>query len=705
MVNFITNFNLFEVTVCCNVTHQLNADEQIDVIGGSSSIVLLGSNHGRIIHLKKDNDSYLVLGSFQLPNVKLLFSELVLDAVSSRSSVLCIAVNSNPIVDDPFCLLIAIATASKQLHICERRNGKIESLQKLITDSNISALSFARSTVCYASSGAYYIYNVATKSVISLFPFNPLLIQPQICSVGMEFLVSGMDGLLISVTEQGVSTRPPMLFSSLSIKAIVYSSSYVYLKSGEEISIIKRDQASTIFRFSFEESRLSQTLQVANAKGLCSLDGTIFVCSNSVLYQIQMITIEKQVDALFEQRKYDTAIHLYEEKLHQNYNSGCFANLIELKKKVAFKYIEEHKFENLTEILISAEVNPEEVVSQLALQTGNDLWERTAQLSDSQQFLTCYLQKIRDLPFIIPFHTSIDTLLLKLLTIRGTPEDVFSFENFRPHYPECIEFLQSFGYHNCAACLWLSAGENCKAWDIWKRLSYGELKDAAFNFENLVTVLPTVTERKLLIDIMTWLIPLAPEQFFKAIVDASMVDHETIKGIFNGDCKLLRVYLESIPTTKEVAKELCNIYIDSIVAGDLSYRHRFRRLLLEISTSDRALLYDRIPSECGVERLLCDISQTAADILCKVISTYHDYDAAELICSHYSSIQPDICLQLLKFLEESPVDYIESSMQSLLNCMGNAVDLEKIISALPESAALNQVWWFLFVILLFTTIF
>ncbi|KAJ1352038.1 transforming growth factor, beta receptor associated protein 1, partial [Parelaphostrongylus tenuis] len=208
MADVLSNVDSFEVGLCCDISPQLNVDEQIGCIGGSSSVVFLGTNHGRVFHLKNDNDgTFVVLGKFQLPNkqdirqiefasalgILLVLSDKILydieigsfQVVSSRSSVQCIAVNSNPVVDDPFCLQIAIATTSKQLHICERRNSKMESLQKLNTDGNVTAMSFARFTVCFASNGTYYIYNMAAKSSISLFPFDPLAIRPHICSVDM----------------------------------------------------------------------------------------------------------------------------------------------------------------------------------------------------------------------------------------------------------------------------------------------------------------------------------------------------------------------------------------------------------------------------------------------------------------------------------------------------------------------------------------
>ncbi|PIO75849.1 hypothetical protein TELCIR_02085 [Teladorsagia circumcincta] len=87
--------------------------------------------------------------------------------------------------------------------------------------------------------------------------------------------------------------------------------------------------------------------------------------------------------------------------------------------------------------------------------------------------------------------------------------------------------------------------------------------------------------------------------------------------------------------------------------------------------------------------------QSIGDILDKVVNVYHDYDAAELICAHYSPTQPDICLNLLKFLEDRGSEFAattgtESRICSLLKCMGDAVDPLKVMNVLPELTAIGE---------------
>ncbi|KAJ1371282.1 hypothetical protein KIN20_033199 [Parelaphostrongylus tenuis] len=160
-----------------------------------------------------------------------------------------------------------------------------------------------------------------------------------------------MDGLLISVTEQGVSPRPPVLFPSRSIDAIVYSSPHIYLLTRDEITII-----------SLEDSRVSQTLRAEQIEVLCSLDGSVFISTACNLYQVHMVSIERQADALFKCGKFDEALSVYEKRLRKHFDADCMSNFIVLKKKVAFTSIEKGEYEKVADILISAEVNPEEEV-------------------------------------------------------------------------------------------------------------------------------------------------------------------------------------------------------------------------------------------------------------------------------------------------------------------------------------------------------
>ncbi|KAL6722798.1 hypothetical protein Aduo_017885 [Ancylostoma duodenale] len=702
------NVELFELKPCCEFAKRLNHDEQISTIGGSSSQIFVGTTQGRIFHVKKHPKGFKVAGNLELQikreirqiefasalDILLVLCDNILfdigldsfEILTSRSSVQCVTVNSNPIVDDAFCLQTAVATTSKQIHICERRNGKTETIQKLNTDGVVSAMAFSRLTVCFASNGMYSIYHVDTKAVIPLFPFDPQAVRPNLCNIETDFLMTGVDGLLISVTEQGVSTRPPMVVPTTSVNALVYNSPYVYIRSSEDIWIM-----------SFEDARISQSLKTEEGKVLCSLDGAIFAASNLNLFTISMTSIEKQADVLVSHHKYEEALALYERSLNQHFDDDSLSKFITLKKTVAFKYLEEQSFEKAAELLISCEVDPEEVVSQFPWPpTGNNMENQ-----EKYQFLEEYLLHIRDLRFASTSRPFIDSCLLRLFVLKGDTESIFSLDDYRPNHSEGAAFLEESGYYHYAAEMWLLAGEEEKAWDIWRRLLCGELEDDRLKHDKVLEHMSTIKEQHLLLEVISWMIALYPEHCMKVILSTPSLDKTLVKRLLSDDAKLLRVYLEGLPLTDEVARDLCEIYIKEMSSGDTSSRHRFRRLLLKLSPSDRSAIYNRLPANYGVERLLCDSSQSAAEILDKVVTTYHDYDAAELICSHFSPTQPDICLNLLKYIEidetsdTSSLADAEARISSLLKCMGDAVDSRKVIDVLPPSVGIEQVSDFL----------
>ncbi|WKY16660.1 hypothetical protein Q1695_001362 [Nippostrongylus brasiliensis] len=699
----------FELTTCCEIGSHLRADEQVTTIGGSPSVIFLGTNIGRIFHVKNNKDSWKIAGNIELPlkqelrqiefasalDIILVLCDNVLfdielgsfEIVSNRSSVQHIAVNTNPQVDDPFALQIAIATTSKQLQICERRNGKLEILQKLSVDGIISAMQFSRLTVCFAVNGMYNIYNLSSKTFISLFPFDPQVIRPQICTVDMEFLVSGMDGLLISVTEQGVSVRPPVVIPSTVIEDMVCNSPYVYIRSTTEILIV-----------SLEDARISQSVSGNEVKVLRVLDGSVFVCSNEWLSNLSMLSVEKQVNLLYSYGQYEKAISLFQSKLSRHFDVESLVEFVSLKKKIAFKYMEEQMYEKAAELLIETEVNPEEVIAFFKWPSDIKSVAKSPDISEGYQFLEEYLLQIRKLHFALGVRTIVDSCVLKLFTIHEKVDEVLSLEDFSPDYDEAAIFLESYQHYNYAAEMWLRAKKPQKAWDIWRRLSLNELQDDNFCIDAVIDRISSVNDKDLLTAILSWCISLAPERCMKIIVSTPVLDYATVRKMLDGNASYLRLYLESVPFNDDVAKELCNIYINDITRGDTSCRRRFMRLLLKMNISERSAVYDRLPEECGVERLLCDSSLSAGDILDKVVIMYHDYDAAELICSHYSPTQPDICLNLLKFLEDRELSSTEDSetrICSLLKCMSDSVDPGKVITVLPESTSFDQVSFYL----------
>ncbi|KHJ96141.1 hypothetical protein OESDEN_03902 [Oesophagostomum dentatum] len=718
--------DLFELKPCCEISSRLHQNEEISTVGGSSSQIFVGTTQGRIFHVKKHQKGFKVAGNLELQlkreirqiefasaldimlvlcdnilfdigigsfEVQLNFYDYVksfdlsgfVKILSNRTSVQCVSVNSNPIVDDAFCLQTAVATTGKQVHICERRNGKTDTIHKLSTDGVVTALAFSRLTICFASNGMYNIYHVDKKLVVPLFPFDSQVVRPYICNVETDFLMNGMDGLLISVTEQGVSVRPPTVVPSTSVIALAYNSPYVYIRSLGDVWIV-----------SLEDARITQSLKVEDGKVLCSLDGAIFAASYDNLFTVSMTSLEKQVDILMSQHKYDEALALYERRLNQQFDEEKLLNFIELKKDIAFKYLEENSFEKAAELLISAEIEPNEVISRFPWPPVKDSDEN----QDCYQFLEEYLMQIRDLRFTASSRSFIDSCLLKLYVVKGDPETVLALKDYSPDYTESAQFLEDSGFHHYAAEMWILAGEETKAWEIWRQLSSGEIKDDHFKLEQVLDRMSSIKEKQQLSEVLSWMLPLCPEQCMKIISSASCLDSSTVKNLLKGDVKHWRMYLESLPLTDEIAKDLCEIYIKELIAGDANCRYRFRRLLLKLSQSERTAIYNRLPATYGVERLLCDSSQSAADVLDKVITIYHDYDAAELICSHFSPTQPDICLNLLKYMEIDKSDSnsiadAEARIRSLLKCMGDAVDSRKVIDVLPPSTGIEQVSDFL----------
>ncbi|CAJ0610190.1 unnamed protein product [Cylicocyclus nassatus] len=694
--------DLFELKPCCEIASRLHENEEISSTGGSSSQIFVGTNQGRIVHVKRHRKAFKVAGNLELPlkrevrqiefasalDILLVLCDNILfeigldsfEILSNRSGVQCVTVNSNPDVVDAFCLQTAVATTSKQILICERRNGKTEVVQKFNTNGVVTAMAFSRLTICFASTGMYNIYYMDRKELMPLFPFDSEAVKPCICSVETDFLMAGVDGLLISVSEQGVSARPPTVIPSTCFDVFVYNSPYVYVRSVKDIWIV-----------SIEEAKITQTLKIEDGRVLCSLDGSIIAASCHDLFTISMTSLERQADVLISNHKYEEALQLYEKHLMQHFDDETLFTFMELKKTIAFKYLKERSFEKAAELLISAEVDPKELTTQFPWPPSeND------ENSDDYKFFEEYLLQIRDLQFAAHSRSFIDSCLLKLYVARNDPESVFHVKDYSADLSESATFLEDSGNHHHAARMWIMAGKEAKAWEIWKHLFCGDLTDTKFVPGQVLDLIPSIKEKELLKEVLSWMLSQYPDECLKVILNSSCLNQSETKSLLEGDAKLWRIYLESLPPSKETTKNLCEIYIKELLSGDVSSRHRFRRLLLKLSQPERTAIYNRLPEAYGVERLLCDSSQSAADVLDKVITTYHDYDAAELICSHFSRTQPDICLNLLKYVKVDNSDSksttdAEARIRSLLKCMGDAVDSKKVIQVLPPSTGIDQV--------------
>ncbi|KAK6058642.1 hypothetical protein COOONC_03789 [Cooperia oncophora] len=242
---------------------------------------------------------------------------------------------------------------------------------------------------------------------------------------------------------------------------------------------------------SLGDSRIVQSIKAADSKVLSILDGSVFVVSNQILHNVSMISLEKQIDALFAHGEYDEAISLYQTKLNQRFDVDSLVNFISLKKKIAFRYIEEKVFEKAAELLVSTEVNPEEVIRSFEWPNAESILSNTVTSPDSYQFLEEYLLQIRGTHFAISPRASVDTALLKLFVLHHKLDDVFHLENFHPNYEESASFLESTDHHNHAAEMWLLAGEASKAWEIYRRLCSGELKDTTFNTDRVIERVPS----------------------------------------------------------------------------------------------------------------------------------------------------------------------------------------------------------------------
>uniref|UniRef100_A0A1I7X4V9 Vps39_2 domain-containing protein n=1 Tax=Heterorhabditis bacteriophora TaxID=37862 RepID=A0A1I7X4V9_HETBA len=401
-----------------------------------------------------------------------------------------------------------------------------------------------------------------------------------------EFLLSGMDGLFIFATGQGISKRPPIVLQSVIVKSFFYNPPYIHVLTKSGVVVI-----------SLNDMRVHQTLNMEEADSLVSLDGAIYGIKEMHLYSISPVAFEDQI---------------------------------------AMKYFDDGNFNKAVEMLIESETDPKEVISQFSF-VNSDL---SSKYNSPQyyQFLEEFLLSIRDLPYtevyrkvfylskkctkgifistltvtykryIIKFENLgsnnffrnifqvIDTTLLKLFTRNNKYEDLFKLSNLELDYKDCTKFLIDYGLLSYAAEIAWKGGDEDIALDIWTQIVSKNSGNTAFNVDIIAERIVRLSNPLLVARVLTWLVDIRPKQCLEA------------SGFLK---KLISHREEQLKTTKLKNSLLSRILTIDTVQIDESSRCEVCKMLI---TFEEPLSYlstgFTVHSKCIKHPNLCPITNT-----------------------------------------------------------------------------------------------
>lgn len=99
------------------------------------------------------------------------------------SKILSIAINSSPVLDDPFMLQLVLSVSNRQLLLCEKTGEDMLIRRKISLESNVETLAYNRNCICFAMANSYYIFNITNNTMQSLFPYDLQTIRPLVITI------------------------------------------------------------------------------------------------------------------------------------------------------------------------------------------------------------------------------------------------------------------------------------------------------------------------------------------------------------------------------------------------------------------------------------------------------------------------------------------------------------------------------------------
>ncbi|KAK0403149.1 hypothetical protein QR680_016748 [Steinernema hermaphroditum] len=261
----MTSPRLFCVETRLHLETILRPDEVVTAVSGSSADFFFGTNVGRLYHLRIDAGDVVPVKEFLLvqkphPIVNILpasaFDLLVIQcghslvymdletfSVRSRGAsnqTSCVALNVDPVLDDPFVLSFAFGTTSRQIHVVERKKDSNNVVQKISIGWAAETLCYSKQSLCYATNREYFVHDLVSGKTHSLFPYESEVVRPLAIRVDKdEFLLSGMQGLLVFATSDESPPRTPLFCGAKKIMSLVFHQPFVHILSDDSLIVFR----------------------------------------------------------------------------------------------------------------------------------------------------------------------------------------------------------------------------------------------------------------------------------------------------------------------------------------------------------------------------------------------------------------------------------------------------------------------------------
>uniref|UniRef100_F1KSH9 Transforming growth factor-beta receptor-associated protein 1 n=1 Tax=Ascaris suum TaxID=6253 RepID=F1KSH9_ASCSU len=712
------------------------SNEQVVCVDGCSNFLYFGTTHGNIVRLElQEHGDTEVRDVMQLPTKSAITQLLAASAVEclivvsaskifyvdinslqvlsagTSSNVICIALNTNPVTEDPFALHIAIATSNRMILVCEKSERNSFVRQRITTDDNVIAICYSKNCICYATQSEYFVYNINGNVTLSLFPYDIASTTPLIVNIDTEeFLVSGMQGLAIFATSAGVSSRPPLFWGADRIVSTVYHSPYIFALNSSSLIVFKCNEASEVHRMSVVEGSI-----------VSNVTGRVVLCVKNQIFLIEEISWFDRAEALLTQSCIDDALKLAEESvLSASYDEAEILRLNRLKQKAALIYFRDEQFEKCSDMATSAEIDPRELifhyghlefplvpfqVSDFNIAAVGDVDTTSERHLD---FLQKYLLRVRNLHWTRAYKRDLDTALVCLLSRNDGFLEEKSLSDLSCSLHDCKEWMRA---RNCLR-FYVSVAFECDntqdAFETCRELSDVRRFDADLhqlclrNFNRIMDV-------KILLGSLEFLLRFDAASTVRALESLPIqVDPREIVKYLEPYRDELIFYLQRMRQLQiaELDTKLAILYIEEIsrllpneeddnIQKIKQYRTSLRHLFFESHYIEKEKVAEKMKASpaFAVETILLKGKDRASEeCLETLLNDYREFDAAELYCfymnAHNKRLFRILLKSYLKIVTTQPE--FKSRIVNMLQSMNEPGDELEIIAEFPDDWPLQM---------------
>ncbi|CAF0716807.1 unnamed protein product [Brachionus calyciflorus] len=479
--------------------------------------------------------------------------------------------------------ILCVCIRGKTLQFYFIREGDVTFNKEISLPGVCTQMSMNQNYVCAACDNNYMIINLLNSNIQILFPYDPEQITPYIEPyLQDEFLLNCQGDLGMFATSDGQTTRPPVAWSSNTVKFQISPPYVLCLRNDSSIKV-----------YNITDSKLRQEINnLGNVKFIkyVNEEKCLFWSTNNEIFALTPLSIISQVEQLLAKKMIDEAINLYEISSPNISKDDFEQQLRKIKIKAGFiEFFENDSISKSETLFLEANVDFKLLACMIPGLLPN--FQPTDDLSQK------YVSFLKDDSKIKSLKKLLIELMTKLKTVNKNEEfvnvlfrlcselrdDLFNKLEFFSNLPiksclQNIDILKQANKYHAIGLIRKLANQNEEAFEIWKDLV--ELKKVDPNFPGfnfLIDQISSCNDHQLVWKYVDWAMGIdqtkGVEIFTKRSSDELNSERMRVDFILENLQKYKTaylIYLDFLVNTKNLKNEkyvtqLLGIYLEKII--------------------------------------------------------------------------------------------------------------------------------------------